>query len=132
MKHYKVVAAVIAHNEEILCVQKGEHKFGYLRHKYEFPGGKVELGEREEDALIREIEEELRLAISIDHKIAVVNHQYPDFMITLSAYLCFTPARTLTLTEHINAIWLPRAELKTLPWAGADQPIVQCLLNSSF
>ncbi|QNL48273.1 (deoxy)nucleoside triphosphate pyrophosphohydrolase [Olivibacter sp. SDN3] len=132
MEHYKVVAAVIVHNDEILCVQKGEHKFDYLRHKYEFPGGKVESGEREEDALIREIDEELGLAISVDRKIAVVNHQYPDFMITLAAYLCVSSIRKVELTEHIDAKWLPRSALKTLHWAGADQPIVQFLLNSSF
>ncbi|GAA4807669.1 (deoxy)nucleoside triphosphate pyrophosphohydrolase [Olivibacter ginsenosidimutans] len=130
MKHYKVVAAVIVHNDEILCVQKGENPYTYLRYKFEFPGGKVEWNEREEDALRREIAEELLLPIVVDHKIAVVHHQYPDFSITLTAYHCYTSTRALTLTEHINAFWLPKDKLETLDWAGADQPIVKCLLTT--
>jgi len=127
MNHYKVVAAVIEHNGEILCVQKGENKFNYLSYKYEFPGGKIEPGEHEEDALLREIMEELDLQITIDYKIAVVNHQYPDFMVTLTAYLCFSASRELKLTEHINACWLSKERLKTLNWVGADQPVVERL-----
>jgi len=130
MKHYKVVAAVIEHHNEILCVQKGENPYAYLRYKFEFPGGKVEPGESEADALLREIEEELQLAISISHKIAVVNHQYPDFMITLTAFYCHAATRKLALTEHIDALWLPKNHLKTLNWVGADQPIVQCILET--
>lgn len=127
MNHYKVVAAVIEHNGEVLCVQKGESKFDYLSYKYEFPGGKINPGEREQDALLREIEEELDLQITVTHKIAVVNHQYPDFMVTLTAFLCLTSTRELRLTEHINASWLPKEHLKTLNWLGADQPIVERL-----
>lgn len=127
MNHYKVVAAVIVHHGEILCVQKGGNKFNYLSYKYEFPGGKIEPGEREEDALLREILEELDLHITIGHKIAVVNHQYPDFMVTLTAYLCSSASRKLKLTEHINASWLLKEQLKTLNWVGADQPIVERL-----
>lgn len=130
MKHYKVVAAVIEHHNEILCVQKGESPYAYLRYKFEFPGGKVEAGEKETDALLREIEEELHLSITIDHKIAVVNHQYPDFMITLTAFYCYATTRALTLTEHINAQWLSKNQIKRLDWAGADQPIVQCILET--
>jgi len=129
MKYYKVVAAVIENEGEILCVRKGDHPFYYLRYKFEFPGGKIEDGEREEEALLREIEEELLLAISIDHKIAIVNHQYEDFMITLTAFKCYASSRSLTLTEHLEALWLPTSKLRTLDWAGADQPIVQCLLQ---
>lgn len=127
MTHYKVVAAVIYHDGEILCVQKGENKFNYLRYKYEFPGGKIEFGEREEEALRREIEEELHLPIIIDHKIAVVNHQYPDFMVTLTVYACLAATREFNLTEHIDAKWLRKEQLKTLNWVGADQPIVERL-----
>ncbi|MEH6307597.1 (deoxy)nucleoside triphosphate pyrophosphohydrolase [Olivibacter sp. CPCC 100613] len=127
MKHYKVVAAVIEHEGAILCTQKGEHMHHYLRYKYEFPGGKVEGDERDEDALIREIEEELALTINVNRKIAVVNYQYPDFMITLTAFQCSSTSRKITLTEHIQAIWLPKDKLKTLDWVAADQPILQYL-----
>lgn len=58
MKHIKVVAAIITHKEKILCVQRGVHKYNYISKKYEFPGGKIEIGETQEDALIREIKEE--------------------------------------------------------------------------
>lgn len=127
MKHYKVVAAVIEHEGEILCVQKGEHKYDYLRYKYEFPGGKVESDERDEDALIREIDEELGLNIMVGRKIAVVNHQYIDFMITLIAFQCYTSSRNIQLTEHIHALWLPRKKLRILEWAAADRPILDYL-----
>jgi 8-oxo-dGTP diphosphatase len=127
MKHYKVVAAVIEHKGAILCTQKGEHNYPYLSYKYEFPGGKVERGERDEDALIREIDEELALCITVNRKIAVVNHQYPDFMITLTAFHCNSTSREVTLVEHLHAIWLPKEKLKTLAWVAADQPILQYL-----
>ena len=127
MKHYQVVAAVIVHDEEILGVQKGKNAYPYLSYKYEFPGGKIEPGERAEEALLREIAEELQLPISIDYKIAVIHHQYPDFMVTLTTFYCHAASRELTLTEHISATWLPKEKLKQLDWAGADQPILPLL-----
>jgi 8-oxo-dGTP diphosphatase len=127
MKHYEVVAAVVVHQDKILCVQRGDGKYAYVSRKYEFPGGKVEPEETEEAALIREIKEELDMAISIENKLITVEHDYPDFHITMHTYLCSCENPKVTLSEHIDYKWLSQAELKSLDWAAADVPIVEKL-----
>lgn len=98
MKNYKVVAAIIINNEKILCVQRDVSKFEYISKKYEFPGGKVEPGETEVEALEREIYEELEMKISVQRDYMTVEHVYPDFEITMHSYICHIDARSLTLT----------------------------------
>lgn len=129
MKTVKVVAAVIQEKGEILCMQRGPHKFDYLSEKFEFPGGKIEQGETEEEALRREIREELLMEISIDGKLMTVEHRYPDFMLEMHAYLCSTPDRKFTLTEHISFEWSSLNDLEKFDWAAADIPIVKRLLD---
>lgn len=130
--HYQVVAAIIQHEGKILCVQKGAHKYPYISHKYEFPGGKVESGESQQTALQREVQEELRLDIHVGGLYHTVTHAYPDFGITLKAYLC-TPTRvdTLQLIEHIHHQWLSPVALFQLDWAAADLPIVVKLIDTA-
>ncbi len=125
LKKIKVVAAIICHEEKILCVQRGPSKFEYIHHKYEFPGGKVEEGESNEDALIREINEELSMNIENLNFLLQVEHQYPDFHITMDCYQCQVKTKDLTLTEHIAFKWLSKNELENLDWAAADLPIVK-------
>ena len=127
MKHYEVVAAVVVHQDKILCVQRGDGKYAYVSRKYEFPGGKVEPDETEEGALIREIREELDMSISIDNKLITVEHEYPDFHITMHTYLCSCESPALTLSEHIDYKWLSKEQLRSLDWAAADIPIVEKL-----
>jgi 8-oxo-dGTP diphosphatase len=127
MKHYEVVAAVVLHQGKILCVQKGAGKYDYVSRKYEFPGGKVEQGETEEEALTREIKEELELAITVDSKLITVDHQYPDFHISMHTYLCSCQSSIISLSEHIDYKWLFWTELNSLDWAAADIPIVRFL-----
>ena len=79
MKTIEVVAAIIIYDNKILCVQRGESKLNYISKKYEFPGGKIELGETKEEAIKREILEELNLEIEVRDEYMTVNHQYPDF-----------------------------------------------------
>lgn len=130
-KHVDVVAAVIENNQEYLCVQRGQHKYDYLARKYEFPGGKVEKDETPEAALQREIAEELLANISVEKLIIKVSHSYPDFDVTLKAFLChFKDEIEFTLTEHINAKWLSCMELESIEWASADIPIVNKLKES--
>ncbi|WP_316741956.1 (deoxy)nucleoside triphosphate pyrophosphohydrolase [Pedobacter antarcticus] len=81
----QVVAAIIIYQGKILCVQRDKHEYAYLSDKFEFPGGKVEAGETNEEALIREIKEELAMDISIDSLFCTIEHQYPDFFIELNA-----------------------------------------------
>lgn len=130
-KHYTVSAAIIVENKKILCVQRNKGKYDYISYKYEFPGGKLEVGENEEDALKREISEELNLEIDVVEKFLVVTHEYLDFNLTMHSYLCKANTEQLVLKEHIDAKWLYKNELIELDWAAADLPIVSKLINSN-
>lgn len=129
MKFITVVAAIITHNHKILCVQRGANKYDYISHKWEFPGGKIEDGESQEKAILREIDEELKLRIEIDKKFITVEHQYKDFNITMHSFLCTCLEIDLQLTEHIDYKWLSINELISLDWAEADIPIVMALIQ---
>jgi 8-oxo-dGTP diphosphatase len=129
-KHYIVSAAIIIENKRILCVQRNKGKYDYISYKYEFPGGKLEKGENEEQALKREIAEELNLEINVSEKFLVVTHEYLDFNLTMHSYLCKANADKLVLKEHIDAKWLLKNELNELDWAAADLPIVSKLINT--
>jgi len=124
MKHIEVVAAVIVVDNKLLCVQRDKNKYEYISYKYEFPGGKVEKGETNEQALLREIREELKMEITIQREFLTVNHTYPDFNLSLHTYLCSTPNKDLTLTEHIDAKWMPVDLIATLDWVEADIEVV--------
>ena len=130
-KHYTVSAAIIVENKKILCVQRNKGKYDYISYKYEFPGGKLEEGENEEDALKREISEELNLQIDVAEKFLVVTHEYLDFDLTMHSYLCKANTEKLVLKEHIDAKWLHKNELIELDWAAADLPIVSKLINTN-
>ena len=127
MKKIDVVAAIIQCGEEILCVQRGLAKLEYISKKYEFPGGKIEAGETKESAIIREIKEELQLDIIEPKYFNTVNHQYPDFFITMHSFICLVNNKDIVLTEHIDQQWLKVEELSSLDWAAADIPIVHKL-----
>lgn len=129
MKKVEVVAAVIFHNNKILCVQRGDNKYNYIAYKYEFPGGKVEYGESFEEAIKREILEELNLEIIIDSRFITITHDYPDFVLTMHSFICSCNSTKLELSEHIAFKWLDKNELSTLDWAAADVPIVNELIS---
>lgn len=130
MKRIEVVAAVIQHQNKILAVQRGPAKYAYISEKWEFPGGKMETGETEEQTIIREIREELDMQIKVQSKLLTVEHPYPDFHLTMHTYLCETEQSEPKLTEHLAFRWLSIDELEVLDWAGADVPVVQILLQS--
>ena len=130
-KHYTVSAAIIVDDKKILCVQRNKAKYEYISYKYEFPGGKLEEYENEEEALKREISEELNLEINVIEKFLVVNHEYLDFNLTMHSYLCRANTEKLILKEHIDAKWLYKNELIELDWAAADLPIVSKLINTN-
>ena len=131
MKHIEVVAAVIIVDHRILCVQRNKNKYDYISYKYEFPGGKVEKGETRHEALVREIDEELNLDITIQEHFLTVEHMYPDFNITLHGYICRCIDPHLTLTEHIDAKWMPVDLIATLDWAEADIAIVDKIIEEA-
>jgi 8-oxo-dGTP diphosphatase len=129
MKHLEVVAAIIMNNNEILCMQRDLGKYDYVSYKYEFPGGKLEIGESQVQALMRELSEEMDLQITITQNdfFITVEHTYPDFSITMHSYICYVDNRTFTRKEHISHTWLKADSLTTLDWAAADLPIVEKL-----
>ena len=126
-KTIEVVAAVIFQEGKVLCVQRDEHEREYVSLKWEFPGGKVEVGETREDALVREIEEELAVEIHQLQYLMTVEHSYPDFQLTMHAYTCALKAGEVKLREHVGLKWLAVEELDQLDWAAADVPVVERL-----
>ena len=127
MKHIEVVAAVIYKDNKILCVKRGSHKFDYISLKFEFPGGKIEIGETKEEALLREIKEELDMNIEIQKEFLTVFFEYPDFKITMHSFICRCKSEVFCLKEHVEFRWLLKTELSGLDWAAADIPIVEKL-----
>lgn len=126
-KRIEVVAAVIRNNDKYLCAQRKD--YGELAKKWEFPGGKIELGESNEEALIREIKEELDITISVQAFLTTVNHEYESFHITMHAYLCEITEGNLTILDHIDAKWLTVTEMIEYDFAAADHPIISKLNN---
>lgn len=127
MKHYNVVAALVKDGERVLCVQKGITRYSYTTHMWEFPGGKIEPGETPQQALKRELKEEMNFDIEVKGLVATVEHTYPDFSITMQAYLCAPMNMEFELKEHIASRWCTVEEMLRLDWCEADKPIVEAL-----
>ena len=131
MKRIEVVAAIIYFEDEIFCVQRPENKLNYISKKFEFPGGKIEKGESNKEALKRELIEELDFKpTKIDDLFLTVVHQYPDFELTMHSYKCYAETKNIKLNEHISSQWLTIKNLNKLDWAAADIPIVNKLLEN--
>ncbi|WP_321300075.1 (deoxy)nucleoside triphosphate pyrophosphohydrolase [Marinifilum fragile] len=130
MKKIEVVAAILCYENEILCVQRPESKLSYISKKFEFPGGKIEMGESHQDALERELKEELKITPKIKEQFLTVVHPYPDFELTMHSFICDAESKDITLCEHISAKWLKCEELDQLDWAAADIPIMKKLVNN--
>ena len=130
MIHYNVVAAVVCHNGKYLCMQKGKTKFEYTSYKWEFPGGKIEPGETPQQAWARELMEEMEDPVEVGEELVTVNHEYPDFSITMTAFLCTPKAEAdgFKRREHADSKWCSQEELKGLDWAAADVDVVRILL----
>lgn len=127
-KKVEVVAAVIVKDGNILATQRG---YGEFKGKWEFPGGKMEKGEMEEKALLREIKEELNADINIIDYLTTVSHDYPDFHLIMHTYICtlksdlhFTYHNDKEL-EHDNMVWLEKNELENIDWLPADIKVVK-------
>ncbi len=129
MKHIKIVAAVIIKDGKCLCTKRNISSHKYLSYKYEFPGCEVTLGETVEEALSREMFEELSVEIKIHNLCKTVEHTYPDFKVTLHAYYCELVSGDITLHEHIEHVWLKASELEQLDWAEANTPVVEFLMG---
>ena len=121
MKRIEVVAAIIRKEDRIFATQRG---YGDWKDWWEFPGGKMEPGETPEEALVREIREELSAEISIDRFLHTVEWDYPAFHLTLRCFLCSLRAEALHLNEHEAARWLSAGELESVRWLPADYELL--------
>ena len=122
MKHIEVVAAIIRKGDKIFATQRG---YGEWQDWWEFPGGKMEAGETPEEALVREIREELSAKISVGELLTTVEYDYPKFHLTMHCYFCSLIGEALHLNEHEAAKWLNKDELNSVKWLPADEIVVE-------
>ena len=125
MKQLEVVAAIIRKDDKIFATQRG---YGEWKDWWEFPGGKIEPGEAPDDALMREIREELATEIKVEDLLTRVEYDYPHFHLIMHCYLCSIESGQLSLLEHEDARWLTTNELNTVLWLPADKIIVEQLI----
>ena len=128
LKKIEVVAAIIRDGDKIFATQRG---YGDYKDWWEFPGGKVEAGETPEEALVREIQEELNTTINVDRFLTTVDWDYPKFHLTMHCYLCTIAEGELTLLEHEAAKWLTMDTIDEVNWLPADVLVVEALKNES-
>ena len=121
-KTIHVVAAIILQDGKIFATQRG---YGTYKDWWEFPGGKIEADETPEQALAREIREELAVEISVDKYLTTVEYDYPEFHLSMACYWCSVKEGHLTLLEHEAARWLPLDDLRQVNWLPADVLVVE-------
>ena len=124
MKQIEVVAAIIRKGDQIFATQRG---YGEWKDWWEFPGGKMEEGESPEEALVREIREELSTEISVEELLCTVEYDYPKFHLTMHCYWCELVTEALHLNEHEAARWLANEELDSVDWLPADLLVVEAI-----
>ena len=126
MKRIEVVAAIIRKGDTIFATQRG---YGDFKDWWEFPGGKMEPGETPEEALVREIREELSTEISVDKFLYTVDYDYPAFHLTMHCYMCSLLCDALHLNEHEAAGWLKADEIHSENWLPADEDLLPMIVK---
>ncbi len=124
MKHIEVVAGIIKDGDKIFATQRG---YGDFKDGWEFPGGKMEPGETCEQALARELKEELTIDVNVGKFLCTVDYDYPTFHLTMHCFYCSVVGGELTLLEHEAAKWLKMTELHSVDWLPADVEVVSAL-----
>ena len=123
-KTIHVVAAIIRRGNEIFATQRG---YGEYKDWWEFPGGKIEPGETAEEAVVREIKEELDTEVNVDKYITTVEYDYPGFYLIMECFWCSIKEGHLTLLEHEAAKWLPLDNLRQVNWLPADVEVIDAI-----
>ncbi|MBL4934153.1 (deoxy)nucleoside triphosphate pyrophosphohydrolase [Clostridium sp. YIM B02515] len=126
MKTIEVAAAIIKLNDKILVTRRG---YGEFIDMWEFPGGKLEPSETREEALIREIKEELEVNINILNYLTTIEYDYPDFHLTMHCFICTICKGEIHLNAHNEARWITNEQLYSLNWVPADILVVKKLEN---
>ena len=126
MKKIEVVAAILHRDEAYFATQRG---YGEFEGMWEFPGGKIETDESPEEALKREIQEELGIDITIDKFLCTTEYDYPSFHLTMHCYLCSVASDEIELREHKSALWLTAETLDSVEWLPADKEVVDKLIT---
>ena len=126
MKSIEVVAAIIRKGDRIFATQRG---YGDFKDYWEFPGGKMEAGETPEQALVREIREELDAEIRIDNFLSTIEWDYPNFHLTMHCYVCSLVSNELHLNEHEAARWLNKKEIHSVNWLPADDQLLPLIVK---
>ena len=121
MKTINVVAAVIMKEGRVFATQRG---YGEFKDGWEFPGGKVEAGESPEDALLREIREELEVEVNVGDLIDTIEYDYPAFHLSMKCYACTIAGGSPHLLEHEAARWLSADQLDSVAWLPADITLI--------
>ena len=127
LKSIEVVAAVIVRDGSLFATQRG---YGDFKDMWEFPGGKMERGETPQDALIREIREELDAEITVGDLIKTVEYDYPAFHLKMHCFLCSLKSDDIVLKEHEAARWLSKKDLRSVNWLPADLSVIETLEQS--
>lgn len=118
----QVVAAIIIRNGEVFATQRG---YGEWKGWWEFPGGKIEPGECPQEALKREIKEELDAEITVGDLLDTVEWDYPTFHLTMHCYVCSLKSESLSLNEHSDSAWLTKDTLGSVQWLPADLVLLE-------
>ena len=122
MKTIRVVAAIIIEKEKVFATQRG---YGEFKDGWEFPGGKIELGETPEVAIVREIKEELDTEIEVVKLLDTVEYDYPQFHLSMDCFICKIKSGDLILKEHEAAKWLTKENLDSVDWLPADLSLIE-------
>ena len=122
MKTIIVVAAIIIDHGKVFATQRG---YGEFKDGWEFPGGKIEVGETPEDAIVREIKEELDTEIQVMEWLDTVEYDYPKFHLSMDCFICKIKTGDLILKEHEAAKWLTKENLDSVDWLPADQGLIE-------
>lgn len=128
-KVVEVVAGIIEYEGNILCMQRNKSICDEVSYKWEFPGGKIEVGESQENAMIRELSEEMCMKVKVIGHFCDVEYEYVDYIVNLHCYKCTTNNSNFVMNVHKDYRWLPLNQLDILDWAPADWPVVKMLMK---